>query len=82
MHVDPITRQIFEYANQIPGEFIPQNVISLVSDTDQFYFLTPNLLKKTLLYSLNLHNYQLLLAQTPLLPKMQVFILKKNSNFF
>ena len=34
MYVDPITRQTFEYANQIPCENIPQNVISLNPDTD------------------------------------------------
>ena len=35
MYVDPITRQTFEYANQIPCENNPQNVISLDPDTDQ-----------------------------------------------
>ena len=34
MYVDPITRQSFEYANQIPCENNPQNVISL----DPCYF--------------------------------------------
>ena len=37
MYVDPITRQTFEYANQIPCENNPQNVISLDPDTDQYY---------------------------------------------
>ena len=35
IYVDPITRQTFEYANQIPCENNPQNVISLDPDTDQ-----------------------------------------------
>ena len=40
MYVDPITRQTFEYANQIPCENNPQNVISLDPDADQYYVLT------------------------------------------
>ena len=36
-----LLRQTFEYANQIPCENNPQNVISLDPDTDQFYVLTP-----------------------------------------
>ena len=46
MYVDPITRQTFEYANQIPCENNPQNVISLDPDTDQYYVLTPQPIKK------------------------------------
>ena len=41
MYVDPITRQTFEYANQIPWESNPQNVFALDPETDQFYVLTP-----------------------------------------
>ena len=46
MYVDPITRQTFEYANQIPCENTPQNVISFDPDTDQYYVLTPQPIKK------------------------------------
>ena len=46
IYVDPITRQTFEYANQIPCENNPQNVISLDPDTDQYYVLTPQPNKK------------------------------------
>ena len=46
MYVDPITHQTFEYANQIPCENNPQNVISLDPDTDQYYVLTPQPIKK------------------------------------
>ena len=46
MYVDPITRQTFEYANQIPCENNPQNVISLDPDPDQYYVLTPQPIKK------------------------------------
>ena len=41
MHVDPITRQTLNYANQIPCENNPQNLIALDPDTDQYYVLTP-----------------------------------------
>ena len=41
MYVDPITRQTFEYANQIPCENNPQNIIAFVPDTVQYYVLTP-----------------------------------------
>ena len=78
MYVDPITRQTFEYANQTPCENNPQNVISLDPDTNQYYVLTPQPNKKTLLYFSNLLKYKPLLALTPLLLQMQVFILKKN----
>ena len=40
MYVDPITRQIFGYANQVPRENNPQNVLPLDAHTDQFYVLT------------------------------------------
>ena len=46
MYGDPITRQTFEHANQIPCENSPQNVISLDPDTDQYYVLTPQPIKK------------------------------------
>ena len=46
MYVDPITRQTFEYAKQIPCENNPQNVVSLDPDTDQYYVLTPQPIKK------------------------------------
>ena len=82
MYVYPITRQTFEYANRIPCENNPQNVISLDADTDQYYVLTSQPIKKTLLYSLNLLKYKPLLAQTPSLLKMLVFTLKKNSNIW
>ena len=41
VYVDPITRQTFNYANQIPCENNPQSVIALDPDTDQFYVSTP-----------------------------------------
>ena len=40
MYIDPITRQTFEYANQIPCENNRQNVISLDPETDQKYVST------------------------------------------
>ena len=46
MYVDPITRQTFEYANQIPCENKAQNVISLDPDTNQYYVLTLQPIKK------------------------------------
>ena len=46
MFVDPITRQTFENANQIPRENNLQNVIALDHDTDQNYALTPQSIKK------------------------------------
>ena len=41
MYVDPITRQTFDNARQIPCENTRQNVIALDPDTDQYYVLTP-----------------------------------------
>ena len=41
MYVDPITRQTFEYASQIPFENNPQNDIALGTDTTQNYVLSP-----------------------------------------
>ena len=41
MYVDPITRQTFEEANQIPCENNSQNVISFDPDTYQYNVLTP-----------------------------------------
>ena len=46
MYVDPITRQTFNYAKQIPCENISQTVIALDPDTDQYYVLTPQHIKK------------------------------------
>ena len=46
MYVDPFTRQTFEIANQIPCEKNPQNVLSLDTDIDQYYVLTPQPIKK------------------------------------
>ena len=45
MYVDLITRQIFEYANQIPCQNNTQNVTALDTDIDQYYVLTPQLIK-------------------------------------
>ena len=81
MYVDPITRQTFNYANQILWEKTTQNVIALDPDTNQYYVPIHNLLKKTFLYSLNHFKLKLLLVQTPLLPKLQVFLLKKTQTF-
>ena len=47
MYVDPISRQTFEYGNQIPYESNPQNVISLDPDTNQYYVPTPNHIKRS-----------------------------------
>ena len=46
MYVDPITRSIFEYANQIPCENNPQNVFAVAPDADQKHVLTPQPVKK------------------------------------
>ena len=82
MYVEPITRQTFIYANQVPCENNPQNVIALELDTDQNYVLAPQTLKKdpSLLYEPT--QIQTAISPTTLLPKMQVFIPKKKSNFF
>ena len=82
MFVDPITRPTFGYANQIPCESSLQNVIALDPDIDQYYVLTPQPFKKTLLYPLNPLKFKPILAPTPLLLKMRVFILKKNLKHF
>ena len=50
VYVDPVTRQIFNYTKQIPCENKPQNVVALDTDTDQYCVLTPQPIKKTLLY--------------------------------
>ena len=41
MYADPVVRQTFVCANQIPCESFPQSVIALDPDTDQYYVLTP-----------------------------------------
>ena len=41
MYVDPITRQTFEYANEIPCENNQQSVIALDPDINKYYILTP-----------------------------------------
>ena len=46
MYVGPITRQTFVYANQVPCENNPLNVISLDPDTDQYYVLTSQPIEK------------------------------------
>ena len=78
MYADPITCKTFNYANQIPCENNPK--IGITLDTDQYDLLTPQPNKKTCFSYLNQLKYKLLLTQTPLLAKMQVFILKKNSS--
>ena len=52
MYVAPITRRTFEYANSLPCENDPQNVIAPDLDTNQNYVLTPQPFKKdpTLLF--------------------------------
>ena len=49
MHVDPCTRQTFEKATPIPRENFFENFPAHNPDTDQYYVLTPKLLKRTLL---------------------------------
>ena len=48
MYVDPITRQIFNYATPIECGNNPQNIIHLDPDTDDgdFFVLTPDPLKR------------------------------------
>ena len=46
MYVDPITRQIFEYANKNPCENNPQIVFSLDPDTDHYHVLNPQPIRK------------------------------------
>ena len=77
-YVDPITRQTFEYANQIPCENNPQNVISLDPDTDQYYVLTPQPIKKIPLFFLNQLKFKPLLARILSPLKTLAFIHKKN----
>ena len=75
MNVDPITRQTFNNANQFSCKTNPQNVCAL--EPDQFFVLNPQSIKKTLLNYSKLNKTKLLFSQTPLLPKMQVYILKR-----
>ena len=79
MYVDPSTRQTFEYANQIPCENNPQNVISLDPDTDQYYVLIPQPIKKDpLLLFEPTQKFKPLLAQILSPLKTLAFIHKKN----
>ena len=73
MYVDPITCQIFEYANQIPCENNPQNVIALDLDTDQYFVPTPQPFKKDTLLLFEPTQVQAVIIQTPLLPKRHLF---------
>ena len=60
----------------------PQNVISLDPDTDQYYVLTPQPTKKDPPLLFEPTQVQTAISPNSLLPKMQVFILEKNSNTF
>ena len=87
MYVDPYTRQTFEYANQIPCENNPQNVIALDHDTEQYYVLTSQPVKKGPPHFFEPTQLQTLLAPTPLLSKIflyfpHLFFPRKNSNIF
>ena len=82
MFVDPIKSQTFDYANQIPCENNPQNVIALVRDTDDYFVLTPQSIKKDSSLLFEPTQIQTAFIQTPLLPKMLVFFLKRDSNIF
>ena len=46
MYVDPTTRQTFNYATPIECGNNPQNIIELDPDSDDFYVLTPEPLKR------------------------------------
>ena len=46
MYVHPITRQTFEYANQITCENNPQYIIVFDLDTNQYYVLTTQPIKE------------------------------------
>ena len=84
MYVDPITSETFQYANQIPCENNPQNVMALDRDTNQYNVLTPqrkSFVRKDALELLNLLKSKPLLNLILLLPKMQLFILKKTQTF-
>ena len=70
-HVKHITMQ-----SKIHVKKNPQKVIALEPDTDQYYILTQQPIKMTFLYYLNKLNFKLILAQTTLMPKMQIFILR------
>ena len=82
MYVDPITRQTFEYASQIPCENNPQNVISLDPDTDQCYVLAPQPINKDPPLLFEPTQVQTVISPNIFLLKMLVFFLKKNSNIF
>ena len=82
MFVDPITRQIFEHANQFPYENNPQNVIALDPDINQNYVTTPKHFKIDPSQFFEPSQVQKLIALTRLLLKMQVFIFKKDSKTF
>ena len=60
----------------------PQSDFALDPDTDQYCFNSTTQSKRALLNFLNLLTFKLLLALKPLQLKMQVSILKKNSNNF
>ena len=53
MYVDPITRQIFEYANQIPWKTTDKIFLLLTLTMMKFMSKLHKLLKKTLIYPLN-----------------------------
>ena len=80
--VDPITRQIFDYATPIPCENNPQNIIAYDPDTDQYYILTPKPNKRDPPLLLEPRKFKQLLTLTLLHLKMLAYILNKTSNNF
>ena len=80
MYVDPITRQTFEYINQIPCENNPQNVIALDPDTDQYYVLIPQPNKKDPPQLFEPNQVQTTISSNTF--TAHLFILKRNSNIF
>ena len=82
MYVEPITRKTFEHANQVPFENIPQIVIALYTDIDQYYVFTPDPIKKDPPQLSDPNIFIVRLTQTPSLTQKQAFIHKKNLNIF
>ena len=77
-----MTRNAILMWNLDSGHKIRRMVYVFTQRNDFERIFAYNILKKILLNSLNPIKFQPLLALTLLLLKMQVFILKKNSNTF
>ena len=80
MHVDPITRQIYDYATPITCDSSPRNIIELDPDSDDqdFYILGPEPIKRKPPLMFTPFKLKLQYALTLSQPKMLVYILMLN----